>query len=143
MTILKSNGTWCVQGRTSLIGTGGLVPVQQFVTPQSRDNFNPAPGQAKNEVQPLECVLLYWAIKLTVNAGSSTPDPFVTFTLLRNSVSPIATIDFPPQTIGTKAQLLNIPIFVNEHFNFKIQQFGSGNTFWTWMAAGKLSAPPI
>ena len=140
MTILTSNATWCCQGRESLAdGITAFYPTQQPIVPQSRDSPNPAPGNSKNEVQTLECVLLYWAIKLTVNSGSATPDPFIEFRLRRNQATILARIDFPPQTIGTKAQLLNIPILTNENFDFQIEQFGSGNTFWTWMFAGKLT----
>ena len=139
MTILKSNGTWCVQGKVSIIGPSPItISPQQCITVQSRDTVNPAPGQAKNEVQPLECILLYWAIRMTVNP-INTPDPSIAFRLLRNSTTPLATIDFPPLTIGVKAQLLNIPIFVNEHYNFEIETFGSGNANFSWMFAGKLS----
>jgi hypothetical protein len=129
-----------VQGVESLIGSGAQTQTPQAVLAgQAKQNVND-----KNEVtDALECVLLYWAIRLTVNAGSSTPDPFIEFRLLRNSVTTLATIDFIPQSGDvTKAQLLNIPILSGEHFNFEIQQFGSGNTFYTWLFAGKMSAPP-
>lgn len=139
MTILKSNATWCCQGVESLADGITQLYQRQPITVQSQDSFLPAPGNAKNEVQPLECILLFWAIKLTVNNGSITPDPFIEFRLRRNQATTLATIDFPPQTIGTKAQLLNIPIFVNENFDFQIEQFGSGNTFYSWMFAGKLT----
>lgn len=139
MTILTSNATWCCQGQVSIIGTGQGPLMQQPIVPQSRDNPMPAPGQGKNEVQTLECILLYWAIKITVAAGGVTPDPFIEFKLRRNQATTLATIDFEPLETGTKAQLLNIPIFVNENFDFTIDQFGSGNTFWTWMFAGKLT----
>ncbi len=138
LTILKSNGTWCCQqNNINLVSTGQTkTPIACLVAIASEQtNF-------KNEVtDALDCVLLYWAIKLTVNSGSATPDPFIQFRLLRNSVTTIATIDFPPLTIGTKAQILNIPFSSGEHFNYEVQQFGSGNTFYTSMFAGKMSAP--
>lgn len=133
-------GTWaCQQENINLVTTGQTkTPIACLASISAQQtNF-------KNEVtDALDCVLLYWAIKLTVNAGSSTPDPFIEFRLLRNSVTTIATIDFPPQTVGTKAQLLNIPFSFNEHFNYEVQQFGSGNTFYTSLFAGKMSAPTI
>ncbi len=141
LTILKSPGTWaCHANGPSLIGnTPQTITPQQVIVAQNRQQVN-----NKNEVtDALDCVILYWAIRLTVNSGSATPDPFIEFRLLRNSVTTLATIDFPPLTIGTKAQLLNIPFSFNEHFNFEIQQFGSGNTFYEWLFAGKMSAPSI
>jgi len=140
LTILKSNGTWACQYNTvNLVSTGQTKTPIMVLTAIRSSQVN-----LRNEVtDALDCVLLYWAIKLTINAGSSTPDPFIEFRLLRNSVTTIATIQFPPQTVGTKAQLLNIPFSFNEHFNYEVQQFGSGNTFYTSLFAGKMSAPSI
>ncbi len=144
MTILFGNASWCVQGQTS-ITPQGLIPTQQPVTPQERDSPSPAPGQSKNEVRELECVILFWSIKMLVNP-LATPDPAIEFRLRRNQSNfpVLATIDFEPLETGTKAQLLNIPILVGENFDFQIEQFGSGNTEWSWMFAGKLGGqPPI
>ena len=140
LTILKSNGTWAVQGNTiNLSSTGSLRTPIAVLNIATSNQVN-----LKNEVtDALDCVLLYWAIKVTVNSGSSTPFPFMEFRLLRNSVTTIASITFDPLETGTKAQLLNIPFSFNEHFNYEVQQFGSGNTFWTYLFAGKMSAPSI
>jgi len=141
LSILKSPGTWAVMGNVpSLIGSAAqTITPQAVLSAQVRQETND-----KNEVTDvLDCVLLYWAIRLTVNSGSSTPDPFISFRLLRNSVTTLDTISFEPETIGTKAHLLNIPFSFDEHFNFEIQQFGSGNTFYTWLFAGKMTAPTV
>jgi hypothetical protein len=131
-----------VQGRTSTIGTGGFFPTQQPVTPFERDTPNPAPGQSKNEVREIECVILYWSIRLIVNSGSASPDPFITFRLRRNQATILSTIDFEPLETGTKAKLLSIPILIGENFDFQVEQFGSGNTNYTWLFAGKLGGAP-
>ena len=141
MTILFGDASWCVQGRQS-IATQGLIPTQQPVTPQERDSPSPAPGQSKNEVRELECVILFWSIKVLVNSGSATPDPFITFRLRRNQSTILDTIDFEPLETGTKAHLLSIPILPGENFDFQIEQFGSGNTEFTWLFAGKLGGQP-
>ena len=138
LSILKSPGTWAVQGNgPSLIGSSAKTQGPQAVlSAQAHSDVND-----KNEVSDaLDCVLLYWAIRLTANP-ISTPDPAVDFRLLRNSVTTLATISFPPLTTSTKAQLLNIPFTSLEHFNFEIQTFGSGNVFYTWLFAGKMTAP--
>ncbi len=141
LTILKSPGTWAVHSNgPSLIGNTPQTHTPQAVlTRQQKQDVND-----KNEVtDALDCVLLYWAIELNVNSGSVVPDPFIEFRLLRNSVTTQATIQFDAQETGIKAQILNIPYSFNEHFNFEIQQFGSGNTFYSWCFAGKMSAPSL
>lgn len=140
MTILNSNGTWCCQGKFSILGSSQLVQ-QQPITVQSRDTPSPAPGKARNEVDPLECILLYWAIKVTVNP-LSTPNPALQFRLRRDQSTTLATINFEPLEIGTKAQVLNIPILVGENFDFQAESFGGGSSFFTWLFAGKLGGQP-
>lgn len=140
MTILNSNGSWCCQGKFSLLASSQLVQ-QQPITVQSRDTPSPAPGKARNEVDPLECILLYWAIKVTVNP-ISTPNPALQFRLRRDQSTTLATINFEPLEIGTKAQVLNIPILVGENFDFQAESFGSGTAFFTWLFAGKLGGQP-
>ena len=136
MTILKSMGTWCVQGKLSLIGNLPNIIQQQAITVQSRDTIQLA--NHINEVQPLECILLYWAIRMVVNPVNN-PDPAIEFRLRRNQSTTLATIDFEPLETGVKAQLLSIPILSNENFDFETELFGSGNCFFSWLFAGKLT----
>jgi len=139
LSILKSPGTWAVMQNVPQLVTSGVDSPFSILSARPSPNVN-----HKNEVtDALDCVLLYWGIRLTVNSGSSTPDPFISFRLRRNSATTLATISFEPQTIGTKAQLLNIPFTGGEHFNYEIEQFGSGNTFYTALFAGKMTAPTI
>jgi len=133
-------GTWAVQGNgPQLVSTGQTKTPIAVLSIATSGQVN-----LKNEVtDALDCVLLYWAIKVITNVGSSTPTPFMEFRLRRNSATTIASITFDPFETGTKGQLLNIPFSFNEHFNYEVQQFGSGNTFWTYLFAGKMGSPTL